>query len=249
MAQEVTKTDPRAVAVAQTARVRSLVASLYPQIKRDQRGRDTLPRLPDVAARKELQDYRRDLHGRLQPLNIAVAQKEAAVGALMIFLGGYGNLPIRDLETRANYYAAQLGPQPLFALIAALDDFREGRVYDPGPNGELVRFTRDHAPSAGRILDQAKKHSGEVYEERYRVTRLLSVERVSEPEVSEAERERVAVQIRALADYFIVGNDRIRAQEREKIRAEADAARTNAKRIVQEAAARRRSAAQAEAGQ
>jgi len=219
------------------------VASLYAEIKRDDRTRcDTLPARIDGPTRKQLQDYRRDLHGRLQPISNSMADREKASAAIALFLGGYLNVRTADPAGTTRAYVASLMDQPLFAIMEGLDDFKRGRVFDIGREGERIPFTLDHAPSAPRMLDQVKKRAADVQAERHKVTRLLAIEKVSEPEVSEAERERVATHMRDLADSLAMKATAIHVEERKRIRDEASAARARSAQIIQNANRRREEA-------
>lgn len=247
MAQEITTTiDARAIAAHPA---RSRVASLHALIDRDSHYRDTLPAPLSPTDRKDLEAYRRDLHATLRAISMAKAEQTTARAAVGTLLQTYINARSGDYAGTLDAYVAFLRDQPLWAILAALEDFRHGRVFDLDAEGGKVPFTIDHAPSAARILDQVKKHTAAMEDERGRVMRLLAITKVREPEISEAERERVAVQIRLLADQLTGRSERDRAQELGKTRAEAEAARARAKRIVQEAATRRKSATQVEAGQ
>lgn len=235
MAQELIKAGGE-----EAAQLHARVASLYAAIDRDERNRcDTLPAKIDGDTRKQLQDYRRNLHGRLQPINNSMNDREKASSAIALFLGGYLNARTSDPGGTTRAYTAVLMDQPLFAIMEALNDFRSGRVFDIGRDGERIPFTLDHAPSAPRVLDQVKKRAADVQEESHKVKRLLLVDRVSEPEVSDAERERVAAHMRQLADGLAMRSAAIRVDEMKKARDEADAARDRAARIIQDARRRR----------
>ena len=224
----------------EAAQLHARVASLYAGIDRDERNRcDTLPAKIDGDTRKQLQDYRRNLHGRLQPISNSMNDREKASSAIALFLGGYLNARTSDPGGTTRAYVAVLMDQPLFAIMEGLDDFRRGRVFDIGREGERIPFTLDHAPSAPRVLDQVKKRAGVIQEECYKVKRLLLVDRVAEPEVSDAERNRVAVHMRTLADTLAMKSAAIRGDEMKKARDEAGAARDRAARIIRDARGRR----------
>lgn len=246
MAQELTTTDPDKARAQLVVRV----GSLYSGIERDARRKcDTLPAPIDPATRKQMESYRRDLHGNLQPISVTVAHREKAQSAVALFLAGYLNARTSDPAGTTRAYVAMLLDQPLFAILRALDDFKNRRVVDHyDANQNPVYFTLDHAPSAPRLLDQVKKCAGPTQEERHKVTRLLAIDKVSELEVPEAERERVAIHMRNLADSLAMKNARLRAQDMEKSRAEAQEARERAARIVHEATERRRQQQAAHAG-
>lgn len=234
----------------QIARLSTHVGSLYAGIERDERRRcDTLPAAISLDVRKELQNYRRDLHSRLQPIGNSVAHREKAQSAIALFLGSYLNARTNDPAGTSRAYVAMLLDQPLFAILAALDDFKNRRVvdhYDAADNP--IYFTIDHAPSGPRILDQVKKCAAGLQGERHKVTRLLSISVIRESEVSDAQRERVGKLMRELADSLAMKNAHIREEEIKNIRAEADEARARAARIRQEGTERRRREQAADAG-
>lgn len=242
MAQELTTGDK----ARDLARLSARVGSLYAGIERDDRRHcDTLPAPLDAATRKQLQDYRRDVHARLEPISATVAHRDAAGRAIGAFLDGFLNARSPNPHVTIAAYVSTLADQPLFAILQALDDFKNRRVFDIDPkDGSRVPFTIDHAPSAPRLLDQVKKCAAGMFEERHKVTRVLSIEKVAEPEVPAEERERVAGHMRELADALAMKNARLRAIDAEKIRAEAQEARDRAARI-KENAARRRAAGEA----
>lgn len=236
MANEVAKVESGAVAV----RAGNRLAALYALIDNDDGyGPDALPVPLSANDRHLIQDYRRDLHARLRPISDAMAERDKAQAAIAIFLGGYLNAKTSDPKGTSAVYVMQVMDQPLFAIMEALDDFRNGRVFDIGKEGEKIPFTIDHAPSAPRLLDQVKKRSADTFEERFKCDRLLRITKTSPPPVSEAERERVGVLLKNLAGNMGMQNALDRKKSLEKTRAEADEARSRAQRIISDAQARR----------
>lgn len=240
MAQEVTKTGTDAVSSAMYQRV----GALYASIDRDEGFRDILPVPLTATERRELESYRTGLHAKLRPISMATAEQATARKAIGVMLQSYINARSGDPGGTLDAYVAYLRDQPVWAILAALDDFRHRRVFDLNAEGDKVPFTLDHAPSAARILDQVKKHTNAIEDERGRVVRLLAITRYSPPPVPPEEAERVHKLLRGLADHMSVNVDAARRAEREKIRAEADAARERARRIIDDA--KRKRAAHAE---
>jgi hypothetical protein len=219
----------------ETAHAHALVGSLYANLGRDDRSRrDILPAKIDADSRKKLQGYRQYLYGKLHPISMSMTDREKAKSALYLFFGNYLNIKA-DREGAANVYIQTLRDQPLFAIMRAIDDFVQGRVFDIGRDGERIPFTLEHAPSGPRLLDQVKKRAADVQEEKYKVNRLLAVTHFAEPEVSEAERERVAALMRQLANTMAVKSESIRVEEQRKVRDEAQQARDRAAEIIQSA--------------
>lgn len=219
---------------ANVAKLQHRVAALYASIQREH-GVDKLLAPIDPAFRKELQNRKTELHSKLRPISLATAEQTKVQVAVLTLLGLYLNVRITDKEGTSRAFMAALNDQPMFAVMEALDDFRNGRVFDVGADGQRIHYTLDHAPSAPRLLDQVKKRAADVQEERGKIARLLAIEKIAEPEVSAAERDRVAEQLRRLADSLLMKRAHERQGEREKIRAEAQEARDRAERIQAEA--------------
>lgn len=228
------------------ARIAARVAALYSSIQRDHHLRDTLPAPIDRETRKAMEEHRRALHARLRGIGEAIADRQAAGKAIGAFLLGYLNARSVDVQQTLASYVSTMNDQPLFAVLMAIDDFKNGRVFDIDPkDGSRIPFTIDHAPSAPRLLDQVKKCVGPTQEERHKVTRLLAVEKIRQPDLPPEERERVGYLMSDLASKMKMQAAADRERDVQKIRAEADEARARAARIVQEATARRRAEAQA----
>lgn len=235
MSNDLVTTDAANSALA-LARLQDIVDGFYRSIERDRYGVDRLPKLPTTAMRKVLDDRRRTLHARLRPISMATADQERACKAIAGFLGGYLNVRLDNPAATTAGYVAHLGDQPLFAILAAIDDFKHRRVFDVNRDGERIPFTVDHAPSAYRLLDQVKKRAADVQGEHHKVMKVLAVRHMLDaPEVSEAERERVAAHMRGLADSLAMKAEAIHVEERKRIREEAQAARDRSARIIQEA--------------
>lgn len=233
MTNDLVTTDAASNALA-LARLQDSVESLYKAIERDRWGSDRLPALPSPETRRTLDRRRKDLRASLRPIAMAKAEQETARRAMGAFLGGYLNIRVENQSATVAGYVAHLGEQPLFAILAALDDFKHRRVFDIGAEGQKIPFTIDHAPSAFRLLDQVKKHAADVQEEHFRITRVLAIAKtIDGPEVSDAERERVAVHMRQLADSLAMKAANIRVEELNRAKLEADGARDRARRIIE----------------
>ncbi len=241
MVNDLTTTDGESKEVA-AARLHAIVENMYRSIERDRSGADTLPALPSHGLRKELTQRKRRLYAMLRPVSMAVGEQQRVREVIGALLGAYEvSLRLGNLKATAAGYVAHLGDQPLFAIIAAVEDFKHNRVYDIGKDGERVPFPLDRVPNAFRLLDQVKKHAADVQAEHYQIGCVLSVTRQSDaPSISPEEQEQVADGLRLLVSGL---TKRVTAQQeadREKIRAQAQEARDRTARIL--ADARRRNA-------
>ena len=242
MAQELTTAStPNAL----TAQTRVRVGALVATIERDAHYQDTLPAPLSKADRKDLEAYRRDLHARLRPASEASADMLTVRKAIAALLQSYVNAKTADPTATLGAYVSFLSDQPAWAVLAAVDDFRNRRVFDLNAEGDKVYFTLDHAPSAARILFQVKKHTDALEDERARAMRLLAITHFVQPEVSDEMRAKVGEQMRQLADSLKMRSAKVVAEDRVKIRAEAEEARARARRIKDNAAAARQQSAAA----
>ena len=236
MGTEVATTDGTEKALA-VARLQDTVDHLYRSIERDRRGVDALPSLPSPALRKELTARKQTLFATLRPISLAVAEQENARRAISALLGAYEvNLRLGNLKATAAGYVAHLGDQPLFAILAAVEDFKHNRVFDIGKDGERVPFPLDRIPNAFRLLDQVKKCALEVQAEHHKIGRLLAITHTTdEPNVSPEEQAIVHARMSELTATMGRMLTTTRDHERRKISAEAQEARDRARRIVEEA--------------
>jgi hypothetical protein len=238
MATELTTTNSTRTAI-DFVRLSRLVAALYGTIEKNRKGEETLPSLPSSDERKELTERRRELNAKLRVIGLARAEQDRVRGAISLFLSGYLNARTNDVDSTSRAYLAQLLDQPLFAIMAALDDFRNRRVFDIGSEGQRIPFTIDHAPSAFRLLDQVKKCAEDVQVEHYQIGKVLAITKTSEtPLVSPEEAARVADSLAKLAGGMLKRVTKIAEADRQKNREEAQAARDRAQRIIQDAKSR-----------
>jgi hypothetical protein len=219
-------------------RFQDVVRRLYGAIERE-RGTDVLPALPSPELRKVMRERQLALRSVLRPISMATGEQKRARDAIAALLGAYLNIRTDNPSAVAAGYVAHLAEQPLFAILQACDDFKHRRVVDHiREDGTTVYFTLDHAPSAFRLLDQVKRCAADAQVESYQIVRLLAITKVKPAEV--AADPRVGELLRGLADRMIAGSNVIREAELAKSRAEAQAARDRAARIIQDA--RRRNA-------
>lgn len=222
------------------------ISALYGSIERDRQGCDTLPALLSPDQRQDLREQRRSLHQQQRPISMAVGEQTTAQAAIALFLGAYINARTSDPQGTSRAYVAQMLDQPLFAIMQALDDFRQGRVYDRDKAGEYVQFTLDYAPSAPRLLDQVKKWSDANKAQSLKIERLLAITKASDRLPDNPEMvDRISKLMAGLADNLKTNLDVERQQQRQEIRAEAEEARLRAQRIMEQARRRNADADQA----
>jgi hypothetical protein len=218
-----------------------VVDQMFKAIERE-KGQDFLPAPPAASLRKQMEARHAEIRTALRPISMARAEQERAAKIVAGLLGAYTNLKTANPQALVAGYVAHLAEQPLFAIIAACDDFKHGRVYDIGSEGQRIPFTLDHAPSAFRLLDQVKKRAADLQGERYRIGRVLCARQAMRRAISEDEAQRVAAGMATLASDFGLRLAVERKENVDRTRREAQEARDRARRITEDATARRRAA-------
>jgi hypothetical protein len=220
------------------------VDAFYGAIHREG-GRDTLANLPAPQVRERMRERQIALRTVLRPISMAMADRDAAMRAIAGLLGGYPNLRTVDPIATAAGYTATCAEYPVFAIIAACDDFKNRRVVDHyEDNGQAVMFTLDHAPSAYRLLDQVKLRAADLQSESYKIGRVLAITKAtSRPVISKAEQDRVAAGLQALAAHMAGKADEAQKAHLKELRENAQAARDRAARITENARRQREAAA------
>src|ERR1700730_1471928 len=219
-------------------RLQDSVERLYGAIERDGRPGafvDRLPALPSHELRTQMHARRIVLHSAIRPISMARAEQETARKAIAALLGGYLNIKTDNPSAVAAGYVAHLAEQPLFAILQACDDFKHRRVVDRVREDETtIYFTLDHAPSAFRLLDQVKKCAAAARSEHYKIGRVLTITKTVTRPASPEQAAHVGGLLRRLADSLATGNELLRKEAQDKIRAEAQEARDRAARIIQD---------------
>ena len=175
---------------------------------------------------------------------MATAELDTARKAISALLGGYLNIKTDNPAAIAAGYVAHLKDYPIFAIVAACDDFKNHRVVDHyDANGKEVLFTMDYPPSAFRLLDQVKKCCERENLEQYRITRVLAITKTTDaPALAPEVQQRVGAQLRELAESMRGKVNQQRAADAVENREKAQQARDRAKRIVEDARRKNREA-------
>lgn len=242
MSNELTKVEASTPTTNQMALagLQEAVQRLYGSIEREG-GHDVLPSLPAPQVRARMRERQLTLRSVLRPISLASEEQKRARDAIAGLLGGYLNIRTDNPAAIAAGYTAHLGEQPLFAILAACDDFRHHRVVDyVNDEGKEVYFTLDHAPSAFRLLDQVKKRAADAQSEHFQINRVLAITKIKPRALmTEDEERRVAEGLRTLANGMLKRVTKDAEEERKKNSAEAAAARDRMRGIIEEAARRR----------
>lgn len=194
-------------------------------------------RLPTAVERQQFWARAEAIADALRPIAGNRDDRAAAAAAIAAMLVGYGagRKDKAAVETVA-VYVEHLREIPLFAIKAACEDVKHGRVYDVEKRtGNRVPLDPDFPPSTIRLRSVAQKHVNELAGEKWRFDRLLRAKRLIKPPISEAERARTIEKIRDLqADMARSGAEVDLAETARKVRLAAEAQARGERLIVAE---------------
>jgi hypothetical protein len=185
-------------------------------------------RMPTTVERKTLSKRARDLESVIAALGSA-GMGEAKKLLAQFFLG-YPSLLNADAPGLITAYISDLRSVPLFALRAALDDIKHGRITVSDGKGRQMPLDKDWPPSSSRIYDIAVKISEPSWQEFTKINRVLGTVQLARPDMTDDERERVKLKIKSLHSQFtksVATDDAnvIDANQEAELRAEAERAR------------------------
>jgi hypothetical protein len=167
----------------------------------DEGGELVIDRMPSAAERHLLIERSQELGVALQPIAERSANQVEAGAVIAALLVGYG-ISRNDKSSGQTIavYIKHLESVPLFAIKAACDDVRFGRVYDVDRRtGNRIPLDPDYPPSTVRLRMVAQKHIDAMFAEKYAFDKVLRAKRALPALPSEAERARVSEQLKGLA--------------------------------------------------
>ncbi len=191
-------------------------------------------RMPTTVERQTLQRRSAQLTEVLRPIGDGggrVAASEAIAGLLVAY--GYGRNDPRADET-ITVYVKHLSEVPLFAIRAACEDVRAGRVHDVDRRtGNRVPLSPDKEPSTIRLRAVAQKHVDRVAAEKYAFDKVLMAKRAVEPPASDAERAAVGARFQELAADLARQTAKKELDDAEELAAEVEARRARGDRLIE----------------
>lgn len=191
-------------------------------------------RLPTTVERQQLSARVDALAVALRPIGESRDDQADAAAAIAAMLVGYGaGRKDKAAAETVTVYLEHLRGVPLFAIRAACDDVKFGRVYDVEKRtGNRIPLDPDFPPSTVRLRSVAQKHVDELANEKWRFDRLLRAKRIIAPPISEAERVRMAENFRRLqADMARCSADSDLEETARKVKA-ADEARARTEQTI-----------------
>lgn len=162
---------------------------------------EMLDRLPTELEREVLRRRFADLAETMRPIEARDGDRAVAAEVIAGLLVGYGYAR-GDPASRqtVTVYVKHLEMVPLFAIRAACEDVKAGRVFDvDARTGNRRPLNPDKEPSTIRLRAVAEKHAERVRVEQHRFDRILRARRAMPPMPTEAERARVSELLRGLS--------------------------------------------------
>lgn len=166
-----------------------------------------IDRKPTDAERAILEKRLAAINAELLPISTNAAARGAAAEVIAGLLVGYGYArgDKRAAQT-VTVYVNHLETVPLFAVRAACEDVKSGRVFDTDKRtGNRVPLSPDKEPSTIRLRAVAQRHVDVLKTERWRFQRVLTA-KIAPPPISDVERARVAAGFEALKDELVTRN-------------------------------------------
>lgn len=161
-----------------------------------------IDRMLDQAERDVLTRRASALSDVLMPLSKRRSDQVAAASVIAALLVGYGvGRKDRAAAETVTVYLEHLKSVPLFAIRAACEDVKAGRVFDVDRRtGNRTPLDPDFPPSTVRLRAVAEKHVKAVEDEKFVFDRVLRAKRTLPPPIPEAERRIVAARFKELTD-------------------------------------------------
>ena len=157
-------------------------------------------RMPTATERQIMTSRNAALVEALTPIGESRDAQSEAATVVASLLVGYGSTR-RDkaaAET-VTVYLEHLRGVPLFAIRAACEDVKAGRVYDvERRTGNRIPLDPDFPPSTIRLRQVAQKHVDAMELERSRFDRVLRAKKTLPPPICEEERRAVGERFREL---------------------------------------------------
>lgn len=157
-------------------------------------GAELLNRMPTGAERMILASRLRAIDEALAPISANKTDWDRADQVVADLLVGYGiTRNDRNAAQTITAYLKHLDKMPIFAIRAACDDVKAGRVYDVDKRtGNRIALDPDYPPSTIRLRVVAQKHVDKLLDERLIFERVTRARRALPPPPSDAERARIA---------------------------------------------------------
>ena len=168
----------------------------------EQDGQMVLARMPTPDEKETLARRTAEIAIVLEPVGSdRMRQAEASEIIAGLLVGyGYARGDKAAAQTVA-VYVKHLDMLPVFAIRAACEDVKAGRVYDiDARTGNRKPISPDKEPSTVRLRQVAEKHVDALLAEKWKFDRVLRAKRALPPPLDEAGRVRMAAKLIGLKE-------------------------------------------------
>ena len=168
----------------------------------DEYGQAVLDRMPTALERQIMLARSADIAAALAPVSDRPTVRAEAAEIIAGLLVGYGYARGDKAAAQTiTVYVKHLDSVPLFAIRAACEDVKAGRVFDVDPKtGNRKPLNPDKEPSTIRLRTVAQKHVDDLRAEQWKFDRVLRAKRALPPPASEEERARLASKLANLGE-------------------------------------------------
>ena len=151
-------------------------------------------RMPTMIEREIMASRAGAIGQALTPIAERREDREDAAAAIASMLVGYNSTrKDKAAAETVTVYLEHLKGVPLFAIRAACEDVKAGRVYDVEKRtGNRIPLDPDFPPSTVRLRMVAQKHVEVLQNERWQFAKVLRAKRAIAPPPDEAQRKRVS---------------------------------------------------------
>jgi len=195
----------------ETAGAQALVKSFTDALKRDDRGRWTLPRLPEKDERAAILKWREEVFRQTRPIMDSVAEKQRVSDELLTFFASYPQLRNDDVTTRIAVYMQDMLDLPMVALVSAIKAIRGNKVKGLDP---------DYVPTAARIVKEACEFAVALRASIHNIDKVLAVAQLEQRGPSPEQMERVNKHMAELAVALGNSDEETRREKAKKFYAE-----------------------------
>jgi hypothetical protein len=157
-------------------------------------------RMPTMIERQVMAERNNALAHALVPIGERREDQVQAAAVIASLLVGYSSArKDKAAAETVTVYLEHLKGVPLFAIRAACEDVKAGRVYDVEKRtGNRIPLDPDFPPSTVRLRTVARRHVDVLASEKDRFDRVLRARRTLPPPISQAERELVGERFKDL---------------------------------------------------
>lgn len=166
-----------------------------------------LSRFPNEREMTILKTRTDELNFQLKPISYADAMRQKAVAAFSDMFRGYPALANTDTRALLNDFLTHLKEYPLFAIVAACEDVKHGRVKD-------IRI--DRVPNTVQLRRVVEGYVADVREEKFHIDQRLTIKKILTPVMPAEQRKKFGQALADLAESMRAPLEREKQEARDR---------------------------------